>query len=86
MLVKVGKTHKTFDTRGNSEESVLTLSEDVKRRTWVFMPSDSRDIPHIVFDDLEYATDVAEECSGFVLYDAEPEDDDILYEGYIYEG
>ena len=33
MLVKVGKTHKTFDTRGNSMESVLILSEGVKKGT-----------------------------------------------------
>ena len=80
MLVKVGKTHKTFDTRGNSIESVLILSEGVKKGTWMFMPSDSRDVPHIVFDDLEYAKEVAEEFSGFVLYDAELEDYDVLYE------
>lgn len=86
MLVKVGKIHKTFDTKGISTENVLILSEDVKRRTWVFMPYDSRDIPNIVFDDLEYATDVAEDLSGFVLYDVEIEDYDILYEGYTYEG
>ena len=80
MLVKVGKTHKTFDTRGISTESVLILSEGVKKGTWMFMPSDSRDIPHIVFNDLEYATEVAEEFSGFVLYDAELEDYEVLYE------
>ena len=80
MLVKVGKTQKTFDTKGNSKERVLILSEGVKKWTWMFMPSDSRDVPHIVFDDLEYATEVAEEFSGFVLYDAELEDYDVLYE------
>lgn len=32
MLVKVGKTQKTFDTKGNSKESVLILSEGVKKR------------------------------------------------------
>ncbi|AIX12594.1 hypothetical protein WRP3_091 [Lactococcus phage WRP3] len=80
MLVKVGKTHKTFDTKGISTESVLILSEGIKKGTWMFMPSDSRDIPNIVFDDLEYATEVAEEFSGFVLYDAELEDYDVLYE------
>ena len=78
MLIKVGKIHKTFDTKGNSKESVLILSEGVKKGTWMFMPSDSRDIPHIVFDDLEYATEVAEEFSGFVLYDAELEDYEVL--------
>ena len=31
MLVKVGKTHKTFDIRGNSMESVLIISEGVKK-------------------------------------------------------
>lgn len=44
----------------------------------MFMPSDSRDVPHIVFDDLEYATEVATEFSGFVLYDAEPKDYEVL--------
>ena len=44
----------------------------------MFMPSDSRDVPHIVFDDLEYATQIATEFSGFVLYEAEPEDYEIL--------
>lgn len=78
MLVKVGKTQKTFDTKGNSTESVLILSEGVKKGTWMFIPSDSRDVPHIVFDDLEYATEVAEEFSGFVLYDAEPKDYEVL--------
>ena len=78
MLVKVGKTHKTFDTRGVSTESVLILSENVKKRTWMFVPSDSRDIPHIVFDDLEYATQITKEFSGFVLYDAELEDYEVI--------
>ena len=78
MLVKVGKTQKTFDMKGVSTEDVLILSEGVKKGTWMFMPSDSRDVPHIVFDDLEYATQIATEFSGFVLYEAEPEDYEIL--------
>jgi len=49
MLVKVGKTQKTFDMKGISTEDVLILSEGVKKGTWMFMPSDSRDVPHIVF-------------------------------------
>lgn len=78
MLVKVGKIQKTFNTKGNSKESVLILSEGVKKGTWMFMPSDSRDVPHIVFDDLEYAIQIATEFSGFVLHDAELEDYEIL--------
>ena len=78
MLVKVGKTHKTFDIRGISTENVLILSEGVKEGTWMFIPSDARDVLHIVFDDLEYTAEVAKEFSGFVLYDAELEDYEIL--------
>ena len=78
MLVKVGKTQKTFDMEGISTENVLILSEGVNKRTWMFIPSDSRDVPHIVFDDLEYATQIEKEFSGFVLYDAELEDYEIL--------
>lgn len=78
MLIKVGKTQKTFNTNGISTENVLILSEGVKKGTWMFMPSDSRDASHIVFNDLEYATEVAEEFSGFVLYDAESEDYEVL--------
>ena len=78
MLIKVGKIHKTFDTKGNSTESVLMLSEGAKRGTWRFIPSDSRDVPHILFDELEYATQIAEEFSGFVLYEAELNDYEVL--------
>ena len=67
-----------FDTKGNSTESVLMLSEGAKRGTWMFIPSDSRDVPHILFDELEYAKEIAEEFSGFVLYDAELEDYEVL--------
>lgn len=44
----------------------------------MFIPSDSRDVPHILFDELEYAKEIAEEFSGFVLYEAEPNDYEIL--------
>ena len=33
MLVKIGKTQKTFNTKGISTESVLILSEGVKKGT-----------------------------------------------------
>lgn len=78
MLVKVGKTQKTFDTRGISTENVLILSECVKKGTWMFIPSDAINVSHVVFNDLEYATEVAKLFSGFVLHDAELEDYEIL--------
>ena len=78
MLVKVGKIQKTFDARGISTEDVLILSEGVEKGTWMFIHSDAINVSHVVFNELEYATEVAKEFSGFVLYDVELEDYEVL--------